>query len=296
MRIEAVTIIGAGPAGLAAAIQLKRYGIDALLLEKQVVGGLIRNANLVENYPGFPGGIKGEDLARTFIDQAARAGVQATFEEVRRLDLIEGTFQLKTDKNIYHSRRVVIASGTKPRRFQDFEIPQELSQQIFYEVYPLLKMKKKVIVIVGAGDAAFDYALNLARNNHVLIFNRGEDVKCLPLLWERARAESRISYFENTAVQEISRTKKDEILLKYRTPAEESSIQVDYLVGAIGRYPQLDFFSEDIIKETERLDRDGFLYFIGDVRNDIYRQTSIAVGNGVLAAMKIYRREVEDAL
>jgi thioredoxin reductase len=58
----------------------------------------------------------------------------------------------------------------------------------------------------------------------------------------------------------------------------------------------LDFFSEDIIKETERLDRDGFLYFIGDVRNDIYRQTSIAVGNGVLAAMKIYRREVEDAL
>ena len=65
-KVEGVTIIGAGPAGIAAAIQLKRYGITPLLLEKNMLGGLLRNANLVENYPGFPVGISGLHLTSLF--------------------------------------------------------------------------------------------------------------------------------------------------------------------------------------------------------------------------------------
>ena len=74
MSVYGVAIIGAGPAGLAAAIQLQRYGIDALLLEAEAVGGLLRNANLVENYPGFPQGIPGMELARLFAGQLERGG------------------------------------------------------------------------------------------------------------------------------------------------------------------------------------------------------------------------------
>ena len=67
-----VVIIGAGPAGLAAAMQLKRQGIDPLVLERKLVGGLLLNANLVENYPGFVDGISGPDLVSLFKDQAER--------------------------------------------------------------------------------------------------------------------------------------------------------------------------------------------------------------------------------
>src|SRR4030042_7192079 len=78
MQIEDIIIIGAGPAGLAAAIQLKRYGIRPLLFERAVVGGLLRNANLVENYPGFPRGITGPGLVKLFARQAHKRGVDLT--------------------------------------------------------------------------------------------------------------------------------------------------------------------------------------------------------------------------
>ena len=82
MKIESVAIIGAGPAGLSTALQLKRQGIKAVLFERDKVGGLLRNANLVENYPGFPGGLSGPKLVSLFEQQAWEAGVSITSAEV----------------------------------------------------------------------------------------------------------------------------------------------------------------------------------------------------------------------
>ena len=293
MGIKAVTVIGAGPAGLAAALQLKRYGIQARVLEKHNPGGLLHNANLVENYPGFPGGIRGVDLVRLMTEQALGIGVRVTRDAVNELDFVDGEFKIKMASAVYHSRRVVVASGTKARKFRDFEVPEELSGRVLYEVYPLLEVSGCVIAIVGAGDAAFDYALNLARGNRVLVLNRGTELKCLPLLWERANVEPRIKYLGNVTIRELKPSSKGQILIKYITPQGDSSLAVDYLVGAIGRVPQLDFLSNNVKRDTRRLQRDGFLYLVGDVKNDIYRQTSIAVGDGILAAMEIYKREVE---
>ena len=293
MEIEAVTVIGAGPAGLAAALQLKRYGIQALVLEKSSPGGLLHNANLVENYPGFPGGIRGVDLVRLMTEQALGIGVRVTHDEVIELDFVDDEFKIKTASAVYHSRQVVVASGTKERRFGDFEVPEALSGRVLYEVYPLLEVSGGEIAIVGAGDAAFDYALNLARENQVLVLNRGTDLKCLPLLWERANVEPRIKYLENVTIRELVPSSKGHILIKYSTPQGDSSLEADYLIGAIGRDPQLDFFSNNVKQNIRRLQRDGSLYLVGDVKNDIYRQTSIAVGDGILAAMEIYKREVE---
>src|SRR4030067_3593524 len=96
MDIEDVIIIGGGPAGIAAAIQLKRYGLNPLIFERGALGGLLRNANLVENYPGFPGGISGMKLVGLLEQQARDFALRVTYAAVIRVDRAAGSFQVKT--------------------------------------------------------------------------------------------------------------------------------------------------------------------------------------------------------
>jgi len=290
MKSEDVTIIGAGPAGIAAAIQLKRSGITPLLLEKDEIGGLLRNANLVENFPGFPAGVTGLNLVNLFREQLKNISIRPRFEEVIKLDFKKGIFLVETLEKTYPSRIVVIASGTKPRGFADFVIPEEVKDKIFYEVYPILRARKKEIVIIGAGDAAFDYALNLSQNNQVTILNSGQHIRSLPLLLERAQAVSSISYHKNTRITRVSNNSQNGILLECKTLGNTWKSRADYLIFAIGREPQLDFLSEKVKQNFKALVKKGVLYLIGDVKNRNYRQTAIAVGDGIMAAMKICRR------
>lgn len=290
MIYKPVVIIGAGPAGLTTAIQLKRYGVETLVIEREESGGLLRNANLVENYPGFPGGIKGKDLVQRFVNQTRSIGIQVTNETAHLVERIEGDYQIVTDKRKYRSAYLVIASGTKPKRLNDIEIPDELSRKIYYEVYPLLDVRSKEIAIVGAGDAAFDYALNLAGHNQVSILNRGDKVRCLALLRHRAQLNRNIKYIENTQIESILLGSPGRLLIKCSNPAGKMEMLVDCLVGAIGREPQLDFISEGMRENLNRMVEDGSLYLAGDVKNMDYRQTGIAVGDGLLTAMQIYEK------
>ena len=289
MKAESVIIIGAGPAGLAASIQLKRYGIHPLLFERADVGGLLRNANLVENYPGFPLGITGPALVKLFVRQAEHLNIDITHEEVVELSYDQNLFRAWTAQESYTSSVVVIATGTKPLRFTDLSIPEDLADKVFYEVYDLLQAEGKDVVIVGSGDAAFDYALNLSKKNQIIILNRSEKPKCLPLLWERAQKVSSIKYKNNTEVFQVRKDLKNGMLLDCHNPTGELQFHADYLMGALGREPQLDCLSETFLHRVQELEEQGVLYMIGDVKNGIYRQTSIAVGEGVLTAMKICR-------
>ena len=298
MSLHPVAIIGAGPAGLATALQLQRYGVHALLLEGGLVGGLLHNANWVENYPGFPGGISGPELVRRFITQAEGIGVRVTHEAVLSLDyspdpspshLSGGLFSIQTAKQLFQARRVVIASGTRPVPLSSVSIPPELMDRFSYEVYPLLKAKGWHIAILGAGDAAFDYALNLARSNTVTILNRGERVTCLPLLWERAAAEAGIEYRPNTSLRRVFATPEGRFGLECATPKDLEQIFADALLAAIGREARLDFIAHHMRQHLAVLEEQGLLYYAGDVKNGLYRQTAIAVGDGIIAAMKIYQ-------
>jgi thioredoxin reductase (NADPH) len=289
MQVEDVMIIGAGPAGLAAAIQLQRYGIHALLFERDEVGGLLRNANLVENYPGFPRGISGARLVKLFVQQASNVGVVVTHAEVTSIAYDRGSFQVETSQGSYQSRLVVIATGTKPLHIADLSIPGELQSRVFYEVHELVKVEGKCVAIVGGGDAAFDYALNLGQKNQVTLLNRGEKPKCLPLLWERARMVDSIVYHDHTFVQKITKDLHPGMLVDCQTQAGELQFHADYLIIAIGREANMDCLSDEFRLQTSMLEKQGLLYIIGDVRNGIFRQASIAVGEGVLTAMKVYR-------
>ncbi len=279
-----VVIIGAGPAGLTAAIQLRRYGIPFVLLEKERVGGLLWNANLVENYPGFPAGVSGPKLVRLIEEQASRVGVPVLQEHVLRVAILDNNkyhFSINTNKHTYHARHVVIASGTKPRP-APIPIPAECSERVHSDVWPLLRESGKHIVIVGAGDAAFDYALNLTKNrNSVTILNRGRDVKCLRLLWERAQANPAIAYRAGCSVSGVE-AEGTAGRLRVRCEAGES-LEADALLFAIGRVPQVDFLSTELLAQTH-----PGLHFVGDVKNGLYRQAAIAAGDGLRTAMEIY--------
>jgi thioredoxin reductase (NADPH) len=290
-KVAGVTIIGAGPAGIAAAIQLKRYGITPLLLEKNMLGGLLRNANLVENYPGFPVGISGLHLTSLFGEQLKNLSIQPIKAGVTRVKFEDGLFLVETGTSVYYSQIIVVASGTKPVQLTGFDIPASLQGKIYYQVVPLLQESGVVIAIVGAGDAAFDYALNLAKTNQVIILNRGFAHKCLPLLWERAELDPKIRYIDNACIESIYSNQEGGMMVQYKVIEGTSSFQVDYLVGAIGRVPNTDFLSDQVTEQREELQSAGLLYFIGDVKNDIYRQASIAVGDGVRSAMQIFRTE-----
>jgi thioredoxin reductase (NADPH) len=202
-EIKDTIIIGAGPAGVAATVQLQRYGLDFIVFEKGPVGGLLNNANLVENYPGFPDGIPGRQLVAFLNESTDRLGDRLVRKAVESLDFDGQYFKLRTDQDSFRSRTSIIASGTKPRLWTGTQIPESVGDRVFYEIFPIIDSSDKTIAIVGAGDAAFDYALNLTRDNQgnrVTILNRGSETKCLPLLKERAAASEHIDYRNNVRI------------------------------------------------------------------------------------------------
>ena len=285
-----VLVIGSGPAGLSAALYAARADLDPIVLTGMELGGQVSLTFAVENYPGFPGGISGPELVRIFKDHVRVNSLRIKPENVEGLTHGDGVFQVVTSDQSFQARIVVIATGTKPRIFTDFEIPEDARDLIFYEVYPVLDRKEQRIAIVGAGDAAFDYALNLGKRNDALVLNRGEEISCLPLLWERAKDIPSITYLPNISISRLESNPGHGMLLECSTPDGSKSIQVDMLIGAIGRDAQLDFISSQFSKKAIQLVSHGDLYYVGDVANGLYRQTAIAVGDGILAAMKIYRR------
>ena len=288
MKHPKIAIIGAGPAGISASIQLKRLGYHPQLFEKDIVGGLLWNANLVENYPGFPCGISGPDLIDLMAMQIKNIKIEILNIQITHLFFEDGIFHLHSDEENFVADYVVIASGTKPKPI-NIKTSDQARCLIHQDVKKILDINGKHIVIIGAGDAAFDHALNLSRKNRISIINHGTNIRSLQLLVDRAFANERIAYLSNTEVETIDLLFGEESKNKhvYRVECNsicegKFSIECDEVVYAIGRNPQLDFMDQLI--ETERC------IFIGDVRNGIFRQAGIAIGDGIMAAMKIHNQ------
>jgi len=283
-----VAILGGGPAGVAAAIQLRRYGITPTLFEADEIGGLLRNANLVENYPGFPAGIDGNILIGLLKQHLEQVGIEVRNERVMLLDYADNSFRMETVNSTIRCRVVLVASGTRPVKLLLHGLSDAEGSRVFYEVRHIAGVQGKHIAIIGAGDAAFDYALNLARQNRVTISNRGTRVSCLPLLWTRAVEAANIVYRENIALSTFLTTDSG-IDLELLQNGQTISESADYLLIAIGRVPTLDFMSDTLNARRKELETAGKLYFMGDVKNGLYRQASISIGDGVKAAMMAAR-------
>ncbi|MEE8341854.1 MAG: NAD(P)/FAD-dependent oxidoreductase [Candidatus Neomarinimicrobiota bacterium] len=273
-----VIIIGAGPAGIACAIQLKRYNIDSIIFEKNEIGGLLKNANIVENYLGFPNGISGNKLVQLINKQSQTAKINVKYEIVMSVESFEDILKVKTSKNTYHSKYLVIASGTIPIIPKVPIIRNDIIDKVYFDIYQLRETKGKKIVIIGAGDCAFDYALNLSDFNQVTILNRSTHIKALPILQERCFSSYNIQYLEKISVLRIENVNNQLLLLCNNS----EKLTADYLLIAIGRESNLDFIKKDLLKFQN-------IFQIGDVKTGQFRQTSIATGDGTFTAMNIYK-------
>ncbi len=214
-------VIGAGPAGIAASLQLKRAGLNPVVIEKNKFGGSVLNANLIENYPGFPHGIKGTDLADLFKKQVDLSDTDIIISEAKKISwnkssrLLAGFntpqkglypaasggvfkrwedkdyFKVKLDNQELISRAVIVATGATPKKLGVVGEKELSGNKLFYEIKKIpLSVKEKDFTIIGSGDAAFDYALNLAgRKNKIKILCR--QPICLKLLKERVNYEKK---------------------------------------------------------------------------------------------------------
>lgn len=289
MTVEPVVVIGGGPAGIAASVQLARHGYRPILFEQNQLGGLLRNANLVENYPGFPGGISGEELADIFERQLEGRNIKVLHEEVSSLDFRDDSFVITAASTPVRARAVVVASGTRPVLHPELSSDPNLAGKVFYEVYPIGMERDKTVAIIGAGDAAFDYALTLARANSVHILNRGTAKKCIPALTEKVEKASSIYYKEKTEITGWSVRGDGRVVLSITCEKGREELVVDYVLPAIGRQPRRDFLSAQLVESSEKLQAEERLHFAGDVNGGRFRQTGIAVGQGIMAAMQTSR-------
>lgn len=285
-----LVIIGAGPAGIAATIFLRRAGFDPLLLEKGTPGGLVRQANLVENYPGFPKGISGPDLADLLCSHLRAVGGVVTRSEVNVVKgSVEG-FLSSSSEGDFLSDAVIVATGTKPKRVAMRGLEGDLATRVHYDINGLVAAPKidGPVVVYGGGDAAFDQGISLSRKGYPVALVSRSESRCLPLLKEKAREEG-VAILEGLRIDEARAGRYGiELVTSHGT-----TIDASHMVIACGREPCLELLDASIrsqIREDElpRMPIPG-LFLAGDVAAGEMRQVGIAVGSGMSAAMSAER-------
>ncbi len=262
-----VGIIGAGPAGISTGVQLQRYGISHIILEQEKIGGLVANAYLLENTILYPHGLRGSNFVKILEEYARKYALSIIFERVLEVKKKEN-FEVMTQNNVYTFRYLVVATGTRPKRLSYFGVN--------YHVTELKKSNYGKVLIIGGGDIALDYALSMSEKaSRVYVLHRSE-LKAIPSLQNHVKKRKNIKLVSGEPKNILPITGGKRVV------TSAGVFEVDEVLVAIGRVPNLEIV-ENI--------RDPRLFIIGDARNGIYRQTSLAIGNGIKTAMRIWRWE-----
>jgi len=154
-----VVVVGGGPAGISAAIQSSRFGLDTVMIERNEVGGQLRTANLVENYPGFPDGIPGRDLVTRMREQLEGHPVEIATGDVTKVATGPSVVILGKDDPL-QAKSVIVCTGLEPIRIA-CPIAPSITHIIDYDIDDTKDWHGKRVAIVGGGEAAFDRAINL---------------------------------------------------------------------------------------------------------------------------------------
>ena len=290
-------IIGGGPAGLTAGIYAARARLKVCLLERGLPGGLAATTEVIENFPGFPGGVSGSELMLKFQEQAEKLGLEIRSEDVSGLDLGGEIKRIETSANVYEARALIISTGSYP---QTLGVPGEADfygQGVSYcATCDGAFFRNREVVVVGGGDAAIDEAQFLTRfASMVTVVHRREGFRAAQISVERAKANPKLKFHLNAVVEEIRGSQNVEAVgLKDVQTGQKSEIPAEGVFIYVGNRPNTQLFEGKL-----ELNKQGYVvadaklhtsvpgvFVAGDVRETPLRQVATAVGDGAVAAME----------
>lgn len=299
-NIYDLAILGAGPAGICAAIYATRAKLNTIWLDKKFVqGGQIVDTYEVDNYPGLPG-ITGLDLGEAMAGHAKKLGMKPQREPVRSIETEQGIKVIRTKKNEYRARAVIIACGATHRHLG---IPgeEELSGMgvSYCATCDAAFFQDRTVVVVGGGNVAVEDAILLSRTcKKVYLVHRRDDLRAEKILQESLFACKNVELIWDSIPLSIEGTDKVEALkIQNKKTQEESFIETDGVFIAVGIVPGTEKF-KDLVKLDEAgyivAGEDGItsepgIFAAGDIRTKNLRQVVTAVADGANAVASAQR-------
>ena len=299
-NIYDLAILGAGPAGICAAIYATRAKLNTIWLDKKFVqGGQIVDTYEVDNYPGLPG-ITGLDLEEAMAGHAAKLGMKPQRETVRSIEAEQGIKVIRTKKNEYRARTVIIACGATHRHLG---IPgeEELSGMgvSYCATCDAAFFQNRTVVVVGGGNVAVEDAILLSRTcKKVYLVHRRDELRAEKILQESFFACKNVEIIWDSIPLSIEGTDKVEALkIQNKKTQEESFIETDGVFIAVGIVPGTEKF-KDLVKLDEAgyivAGEDGItsepgIFAAGDIRTKNLRQVVTAVADGANAVASVQR-------
>ncbi len=293
-----VIVIGGGPAGLTAGLYAARSRFSTLVIENALFGGQMTTTDLIENYPGFPEGITGNELSRLMEEQAKRFGVKTVAQEVVEVSLKEDMKVVKTYESSYLCESLILCTGTEYRKLG---VPGETEFTgkgvSFCSTCDAAFFKECQIVVVGGGDSALTEAIYLTRfAKEVKVIHRRDALRGTKIYQERAFANPKIKFVWNSVIQEIKGNKTVEsVLVKNVKTNEVTMLEAEGVFVFVGLMPRTQF-----LKGLVKTDEAGYIvtdencetsikgiFAAGDCRKRLLRQISTAVGDGATAAFAV---------
>ena len=288
-----IIIIGAGPAGMTAAIYARRAAKTVLVLEASAYGGQIINTPDIENYP-VAAHISGFDFATNVYNQAVALGAEFKFEKVIELKNGENEKTVFTAKNEYNSKAVIIATGSKNRKLGVEEEDKLIGRGISYcATCDGAFFRNKSVAVVGGGNTALEDALYLADiANTVYLIHRRDSFRGEAATVQQLKEKPNVEFVLNSVVKKLNADKRLNSVEVENKNGEVRTLEVSGLFAAVGRIPETDIFDEvaDIdgsgyisASEDCKTKTDG-VFVAGDVRAKEVRQLVTAASDGAVAA------------
>lgn len=295
-----LVIVGGGAAGLTAGIYGARSGLRTLILEEKVPGGALTETPMIENYPGFPEGISGMELASKLVKQAERMGVEIhELEAVNRLDLNSAEKTVYTDKTAYTASAVILALGSTHKTL-DVPGEEELRGRgvSYCAVCDGAFFRGKRVLVVGGGNSAAVSALYLSNlASEVWLVHRRDRLRAEEALVRNIRSRG-VKILWNTVVKEIKgKHQVESVVLLDNKTGKPSELKVDGVFIQVGEKPN----SEIARRAGVNVDEEGYIivdnrqrtnipgvYAAGDVTTCPVKQIGTAVGQAIIAATEAF--------
>jgi thioredoxin reductase (NADPH) len=300
--VRNVIVIGGGPAGYTAALYTARANLAPLVIEGFNWGGQLMITSDVENYPGYADGVLGPTMMQDFRRQAERFGAEFLTDDVTRVDFSERPFRVWVGNDEYRADSVIVATGASARQL-GLESEQRLQGRgvSYCATCDASFFRDKTVVVVGGGDSAMEEATFISRfASKVYLVHRREEFRASPIMVDRARADEKIEFLLNKAVEEVvGDLNVTAVRLRDTVTGEVSEVAADGFFVAIGHDPNTALFLDQLDHEPGT----GYLvtrgkgtetnipgvFAAGDVQDHVYRQAVTAAGSGCAAALDAER-------